>query len=343
MDHRAYAALLGQHDALGGLGGPPPVPDWYTRAMAREPERSSFAVAGADIELLTWGELGRPGLLLLHGNRAQADWWRCIAPFFARDLRVAAISWSGMGRSAWRERYSVDLFVQEMLAALDAGGLREHAARPLVVAHSFAGFPSLACAADHGASLAGLVVADTPLMSPEMRARRMAERRHQFPTAQATRIYESRERAVQRFRLLPEQACENRFIVDDIARASLREVSFDASPPTSGPEAGPDAGPAAELETGWTWRFDPFQWKDYTMRNAGQDLRHARCPVAYVWGADSALVDAEVLDFVREMAPSGSPMIEVPEAAHHLMLDQPLAFVGALKGLFAAWPRATVG
>ena len=319
MDARTLAALLGTSEPGADR---PAEPDWYTRAMAEQPGRRSVDVAGAPIELLTWGEVGRPGLLFLHGNRAQADWWRFIAPFFARDYRVAAMSWSGMGGSGWRDSYSVDVFVQEMLSILEAGGLREHADRPLVVAHSFAGFPSLACAADHGDTLGGLVVADTPLMSPEMRAARMAERRHQFPTAQATRVYESVERAVQRFRLLPEQPCENRFIVEDIARNSLREAPFEEGSPLMG----------------WTWRFDPYQWRDYSMRNAGKDLANARCPVAYIWGADSALVDEEVLAYVRERAPAGSPMIELPEAAHHLMLDQPLAFVGALKGLFAAWP-----
>jgi hypothetical protein len=31
--------------------------------------------------------------------------------------------------------------------------------------------------------------------------------------------------------------------------------------------------------------------------------------------------------------------VVVPEARHHLMLDQPLALVAALRGLLAGWPR----
>jgi pimeloyl-ACP methyl ester carboxylesterase len=41
---------------------------------------------------------------------------------------------------------------------------------------------------------------------------------------------------------------------------------------------------------------------------------------------------------MRSIAPPGSPGIEIPDADHHLMLDQPLAFVAALRGLLAAWP-----
>ena len=42
--------------------------------------------------------------------------------------------------------------------------------------------------------------------------------------------------------------------------------------------------------------------------------------------------------YTRRHAPQGSPMFPVPEADHHLMLDQPLATVAALRGLLAGWP-----
>ena len=48
-------------------------------------------------------------LVFLHGNGAHADWWSFIAPFFAKDWRVAAISWAGMGGSGWREAYSAEV------------------------------------------------------------------------------------------------------------------------------------------------------------------------------------------------------------------------------------------
>ena len=35
-----------------------------------------------------------------------------------------------------------------------------------------------------------------------------------------------------------------------------------------------------------------------------------------------------------------APVVEVPEARHHVMLDQPLAFVAALRLLFESWSRA---
>jgi pimeloyl-ACP methyl ester carboxylesterase len=111
----------------GGLlatleGQAPPAPAWFTEAMANEPQQRFHTVAGARIETLAWGERGRPGLLLMHGNGAHAQWWSFIAPFFARDWRVVAFSWSGMGRSDRRQSgtYSLDLFVDEAFSSTPA-------------------------------------------------------------------------------------------------------------------------------------------------------------------------------------------------------------------------------
>jgi len=91
-DDPAPLSLLGPFH-----GERPPAPAWFEAAIARAPERSRIPVEGVGIELLTWGEVGKPGLLFLHGNGAHADWWSFIAPSFADDWRVAAISWSGAG------------------------------------------------------------------------------------------------------------------------------------------------------------------------------------------------------------------------------------------------------
>ena len=34
-----------------------------------------------------------------------------------------------------------------------------------------------------------------------------------------------------------------------------------------------------------------------------------------------------------------APVVEVPEARHHVMLDQPLGFVAALRMLLDSWMR----
>ena len=41
-------------------GAVPPRPAWFEAALARAPERSVVEVLGTGIEVLTWGERGRP-------------------------------------------------------------------------------------------------------------------------------------------------------------------------------------------------------------------------------------------------------------------------------------------
>ncbi|MGI9170091.1 MAG: hypothetical protein ACR2FH_07955, partial [Caulobacteraceae bacterium] len=42
-------------------GREPPAPAWFAAALEQAPERSLIPVRGVDIELLCWGERGKPG------------------------------------------------------------------------------------------------------------------------------------------------------------------------------------------------------------------------------------------------------------------------------------------
>ena len=297
------------------LGAPPPAPAWFREALTIDPARSFHRVEGAQIEALTWGERGRPGILFLHGNAAHADWWSFIAPLFAHDHRVTAISWSGMGGSDWREAYSLDVFVAEAFALAEATGLFAAAMPPIFVGHSFGGLPTAACAARRGQELRAAIIVDSPFW-PAARAKeqheRIRKRRGQGPSP----VYRSVAAALARFRLLPAQPCDNLFIVDYIARRSLKQV---------------DAG------TGWTWRFDPYLWRRYRMNNPADDLAAAACPIAIIRGSYSKVMTEEIAAFACSIAPPGSPLVEIPEAHHHVMIDQPLAFVAALRALLSGW------
>ena len=124
-------------------GRKPPAPAWFDMALEQAPERSTILVEGANIELLTWGPRGAPGLIFIHGNSAHADGWSFIAPFFAGTHRVAALSLSGMGASDWREVYSFDLYAEEIWQAAQAAGLYDAAVKPIYVGHSFGGGQAL--------------------------------------------------------------------------------------------------------------------------------------------------------------------------------------------------------
>ena len=44
-----------------------------------------------------------------------------------------------------------------------------------------------------------------------------------------------------------------------------------------------------------------------------------------------------------EQEVSAEPEVEIPEAHHHIMIDQPLALVAALRSLLAVWPAPAAG
>jgi pimeloyl-ACP methyl ester carboxylesterase len=286
-------------------GATPPAPAWFQDALAQAPERERLEVAGAGIELLTWGERGRPGLLLLHGSAAHADWWSFLAPLLAQERRVAAISWSGMGGSDWRPRYSMNLWAEEALAAASHAGLFEADEKPVVVGHSMGGIPALLAAAQWGERLRFAAALDTPLRPPEAKTRPPREQRFH-------NVYPTLEAALARFRFAPEQACEHLFIADLLARRSL-----------------------IEAPGGWTWRFDPFVWRHFDRRDLEPELRAPQCPVVMLYGERSGLIDAPLLQYMRDLLPPGAPFIAIPDADHHVMVDQPLAVAAALRALLA--------
>ena len=152
---------------LAGLDGQaPPAPDWFNAALAQAPERLEQRVQGAPLEVLAWGRVGDPGVLLLHGNGAHADWYSFIAPLLLPGRRVVAMSFSGMGRSGWRTQYSVSQWADEALEVAQATGLMAGPGAPVVVGHSFGGFVTLNLAARHGAHFGRALVVDAPLRPP---------------------------------------------------------------------------------------------------------------------------------------------------------------------------------
>ncbi len=144
----------------------PPAPAWFDEAIAHEPERTFIEVEGARVETLAWGERGKPGLMLLHGGAAHADWWSFIAPFFAEDYRVVASTFTGMGRSDWRDHYVFEQFVREAREAGRKGGAFD-AGPPVVVGHSFGGRVAMGLSRDFGDELTGAVMVDPPFFAPQ--------------------------------------------------------------------------------------------------------------------------------------------------------------------------------
>lgn len=303
------------HDE-GGKQGPlavyegrePPHPRWFFHTIAKAPEQLTAWSGGARLNVLRWGDRAKPGLVLLHGNGAHAWWWAFIAPYLAEDYNVAAFDLSGMGDSQWRDEYSMQTFADEPIAVAEACGMFEPDEPPIVIGHSFGGFVTMMCGKEHGARLAGTILVDSPVNPPGRPGG--PPQREQRPH----RIYPTFAAALARFRLAPEQKCENDYLIDYVARRSLKEV-----------------------EGGWTWKFDPAIWQNFQAGDTAAALRSIKCRVGILRGDRSILMPPEIGDYMFELLGRAVPVAGIPQARHHVMLDQPLATIAALRALLADW------
>ena len=284
-------------------------PPWFVRAIETPYREHRIAVHGSDIHYLEWGEPGRPGLVFVHGGAAHAHWWSFIAPMFTTRWHAVALDLSGHGGSGWRENYSHTLWSEEVLAVAGHAGFP---GPPVVVGHSLGGGITLELASTYGDRLAGGVIVDTPVRRPDPESREGATGR----AFRSPGTYPDETTALRHFRLVPSQPCENKFIVEHIGRLSLRET-----------------------ESGWTWRFDPHLF-DQALIPLLDQLLSVDCRVAFFRGEFSTIVPEDTAAYMYELTGRATPFVSIPEAHHHLILDQPLAFVAALRTLLADWEHS---
>lgn len=292
-------------------------PPWFLRTTADRGTPFAAEVAGARVTALAWGAPGAPTLVLVHGGAAHAQWWAPLAPLLADDHRVIALDLTGHGDSGRRDVYSVTTWAEEVLAVAEAGG---GSGRPVVVGHSMGGFVTIATAALHGAALEGAVVIDAPVRRPDPETMEAVS----GGMFRAPKVYPDLAEGMRHFHLVPPQPCANGWFVAHIARHSLHAV-----------------------EGGMTWKFDPGVFSRREGPNRATDygplLARAACRVAVINGADSTIVDADTRAYMAGLladspaATAGVPFVEVPEAQHHVLLDQPIALVTALRAVLGAW------
>jgi len=297
----------------------PEAPAWFHRALAARPQHGEVKVDGARIHYLHWGEIGRPGIVFVHGGAAHAHWWSFIAPLFVPEYRVAAIDLSGHGDSERRAEYPRDLWAREVMAVAHSAGF---AGPPVVVGHSMGGFVTVAACAEFGDQLAGAVILDSAVRRPDPE-----EEEGAFGKAfRNPKIYPDVETALRHFRTVPDQPSSLPYVIDHISRESLVRV---ADPATGAP--------------GFTWKFDPVVFRRVTPRAIHELFARVRCRVA-LFRAENGLVTPDIGEYMYELLGRSAPVIEIPEAYHHMMLDQPLLLVTGLRTLLADWdhsvPRA---
>ncbi|HEY0935420.1 MAG TPA: alpha/beta hydrolase, partial [Trebonia sp.] len=231
-------------------------------------------------------------------------WWDHIGPLLAADRRVIAVDLSGHGDSGRRDSYSFDIWARDVLAVAADAGLDA----PVVIGHSMGGLVTLRLAEMSGSRLQGAVVIDAPVrnLSPEEHAARGQRVFRQL------RVYPTREAAIARFRPVPDQPVLG-YIAEHVAAMSVR----------------PAAG-------GWTWKWDPgvFGRDEPLAPRTRLDCRMA------LFRAEHGIMSAEMSEVMYDRLGRVAPVIEIPAAGHHVMLDQPVALIAALRTLLSDWDHS---
>ena len=291
----------------------PTIPEWFFEAIETEYSTHTVEVDECDVVYQKWGDddSAKPGLLLIHGMFAHSHWWDFIAPAFLDDYRVAAMNLTGMGDSDYRYDYDAITFAEEIVAVCDDAGFGKDVA---VVAHSFGGAMAVKAAGLFPERFGSLILVDSGIRNPDDPP---PEHLTMMMGGQ-TKVYPDKGTAIGRFRLQPPQPCDNQYVMDYIARHSVMAV-----------EGG-----------GWSWKYD--EDLSATMKGGErqpEEYEALSLPLGLIYGADSELFSRSTLDYMRTLVPQDFPAVAVENAQHHVFLDQPLAFVDALKTMLADLKR----
>jgi pimeloyl-ACP methyl ester carboxylesterase len=280
-------------------------PAWFAAALATPAEEGSVEVEGARIRYRAWGERGACGAVLVHGTAAHARWWDHVGPQLPAGMRIVALDLSGHGDSDRRGQYSLDRWAAEVVAVAADGGI---SGTPFIIGHSLGGTIAIRAAARYGAALAGIVVIDTPLFEAPPDPQDTVMSTAAFGV---DRTYPSREAALARFRLVPEHPVLP-YVRDHIAAWSVTRR---------------DNGE-------WGWKFDRSLFPK--MAPSWPMVRPADCRAA-ILRAEHGMMTPAMANLLRERLGQGATVFEIPAAGHHVLLDEPLCLVTALRAVLAGW------
>lgn len=259
-------------------------------------------VDGRRVHYVVSGASDSPTLLLIHGGGAHTGWWHLLTPLLEDEWRTVAIDLSGHGGdSERRPEYALEGWCEEVTAVAEAIG----DPTVVLVGHSMGGGIALATAALEPGLARGVALLDSAVWAPYL---------SRFEGRRPPTIYPTREAALDAFRLMPPQPVTNH-----AAERTLAPMSI------------------APRDGGWTWKWDPSALVSFDGGVVRELLPRLECPVVEIAGELSDHVGADAMELIAELTGREVPLIEIPGAYHHVMLDQPAAVAAALVPYLREW------
>ena len=257
-----------------------------------------------------------PPLMLVHGGGAHRGWWLRVAPQLAQRYVLVVPDLSGHGDSDYRrpDDYSPELWAAELAAIIE----QERSEPVTLVGHSMGGLVGVFLASRYPNLVERLILVDSKLRRPgedgaELRGR----------PRRPKKMYPTREAVVARFRLRPPGTSADPALLQLVGRQAV-----------------------TKFDDGWTWKFDHQASQRFHDLMLHRELPKVSCPVGMVYGEHSSVVGPETVAYIESRLRRTVPAIVVPNAHHHVPLDDPDLCRAAIEELvdeLAIEPRRTSG
>ena len=277
-----------------------PAPAAYTETFVE--------IDGLRLRVQDYGAAGKPPMLCVHGGGANAHWFDFVAQGFNADYHVRAIDLRGHGDSEWDNksdapnyhysRHATD--IHELTEQLD---LRDF----VLIGHSMGGMVSLTYASTYPGRANALMVVDSNLvMTPDRIAGFQAVANRQG------REYDTQEEFISNFRIRPGGCTAPAEALRHIARHSGRR-----------------------FEDGrWRHKADRRVYMNRQLFDSLALWDDIRIPALLMKGGCSSRMAPEAITVVQSRAPQ-TKLIVVPDADHHITLDNPVGFIHAARNFLA--------
>jgi len=255
-----------------------------------------------ELNVRTYGEPGRPPVVLLHGLFGSASNWGAVARHLEPHYHVLAVDLRNHGQSPHHADSGYAVMVDDVLGVLDARGI----AAATLVGHSMGGKVAMQLALNHPIRVAGLVVVD---MSP-------VRYTHNF------------EGVLAAFRAVDLAGIRDRSDADAQMAARIAAGGVRAFLLQN----------LVRRDGAWAWRLNLDALAAAQAEITGFPVQAGGAvftgPVSFIYGESSEYVTPAHESAIRRYFP-GATLCPVAQAGHWVYADQPQGFLACLDAFLA--------